>query len=113
MPKLVKDPIVFQPRSVHASLKLPIATRLLHAIQLSTDDSALPSSYEAKRVGIKLSVAGRWPLPVPVAARLLQSEFDVMVHGSGCVSIPRPRTETPRSRKERRAGLVRRAGAGA
>ncbi len=110
MPKFAKAPLEFAPRSVHASLKLPIAARLLHGITLETDNDRLPPSYETKRVGIRLSVAGRWPLPSSVAARLLQSEFDIMTHGSGCISIPRPTESARRSRKERRSGL-RRGGA--
>lgn len=107
MSKYAKAPLTFEPKSVHASLRLPIAARLLSKIEIETDNEALPTSYEAKRIGIRLMVAGRWPLPAPVTVRLLQSEFDVLTHGSGCVSIPRPRTEERRSRKERRQGLRR------
>lgn len=117
MSKYAKAPLEFASRSVHASLRVPVLARLIDRIHLDTDNERLPTSYEAKRIGVRLTIRGRWPVPQPVAVRLLQNEFDVLTHGSGCVSIPRPRTEAaPRSRKERRAGLaglVRRVGVSA
>lgn len=109
MPKFAKAPLTFESRSVHASLRVPVLARLIDRVNLDTDNERLPTSYESKRIGVRLTILGRWPVPQPVAVRLLQNEFDVLTHGSGCMSIPRPVISAPRSRKERRASLRRAA----
>lgn len=105
MPKFAKSPIEFAPRSVSAGLRVPIAARLVSRVELRQTE--VHASYEAKRIGIEMRVHGRFIVPAQIAARILQSEFDVMTHRGGVISIPRPAPEPARPpRRDRRGGAA-------